>query len=417
MLATPTYTGKLAACHSHALVQSLWLLRDEGIDIDHLVLGENCHVDDARNVILREFMLSDCDSLIFLDADVGWRPSDLVKLIRHDKDVVAGIYPRRADNQDPFPVRMPEGPTFSHNGLVVANGASTGFMKIKRRVIEVLYEDNKHRRFAPAGEKPITIVFERTFEEGNRWSGDYDFCRKWQALGGLVHVDPEMLLMHEGTKEWTGSLGDYWRSLNNLASSEFYSAVSDLRNDKATGATWAALVNEFSSAYPAGPTLLAALYELALHADGPILETGSGLSTLVLALAAERTGNIVHSLEHDRGYYDESKALLKRHGINGSSKLLYAPLREYADDAVWYETPYGMAGDYALVFCDGPQRRFGRDGLFRFASDRIQRANVVADDADGGELTYLEEWAKDNHRFVKYIKGDGQRTFAICPKP
>jgi acetone carboxylase gamma subunit len=42
------------------------------------LLSGNCHVDDARNSVVREFLASDCTELVFIDADVSWEPETLV---------------------------------------------------------------------------------------------------------------------------------------------------------------------------------------------------------------------------------------------------------------------------------------------------------------------------------------------------
>lgn len=50
-------------------------------------------------------------------------------------------------------------------------------------------------------------------------------------------------------------------------------------------------------------------------ADGPILEWGSGLSTVLLGLAAQRQGNTVWSLEHDPLWAGRVASTLDRYGV------------------------------------------------------------------------------------------------------
>ena len=49
--------------------------------------------------------------------------------------------------------------------------------------------------------------------------------------------------------------------------------------------------------------LITELWHRAWHTRGPVLECGSGLSTLLLGIAAERQGYDVYSLEHDEAWH------------------------------------------------------------------------------------------------------------------
>src|SRR6185295_10761258 len=91
-----------------------------------------------------------------------------------------------------------------------------------------------------------------------------------------------------------------------------------------------------NEAFSAGPDFLGAAYRYA-RADGPILECGSGLSTILLGLAAQRRGGRVWSLEHDPVWVDRVRAVLEQLQIT-SVEVIPAPLRKY-DEYRWYETP------------------------------------------------------------------------------
>ncbi len=42
--------------------------------------------------------------------------------------------------------------------------------------------------------------------DGKWWGEDYAFCHKWQALGGQIWIDPDILFTHSGRNSWTASL-------------------------------------------------------------------------------------------------------------------------------------------------------------------------------------------------------------------
>jgi hypothetical protein len=80
-----------------------------------------------------------------------------------------------------------------------------------------------------------------------------------------------------------------------------------------------------------------AVLQCAWIARGPILECGSGLSTILLGLVAERTGNEVWSLEHDTFWVEKVSLTLKRHNIS-SVRLCQSDLRNYGA-YLWYDPP------------------------------------------------------------------------------
>jgi hypothetical protein len=107
-IATPSYTGKVDGSYNFSLLYSIQRMINEGIGFDHYLMAYNCHVDDARNAVLRDFLNSNCTDLVFIDADVGWEPEALIKLIKHDRDIVAGVYPKRANDEE-YPVHVAPG--------------------------------------------------------------------------------------------------------------------------------------------------------------------------------------------------------------------------------------------------------------------------------------------------------------------
>src|SRR5687767_1370041 len=93
-LAVAAYDG-LSAPFVHSLFSSQANIPHR---MDLEIFSGNCHVDDGRNRLVRDFLETDCEQLIFLDADVFWLDAELKKLIEHDADIVAGIYPMKNDD-------------------------------------------------------------------------------------------------------------------------------------------------------------------------------------------------------------------------------------------------------------------------------------------------------------------------------
>lgn len=419
-ITTPTYTGKVDHSYIGSLLNTLPLLAKEGIGYDFHLLSYNCHVDDSRNAILREFLESDCTDLVFIDADVSWEPESLVKLAKHDRDIVAGVYPKRAQHDLDFPVHVEPGVELwtDKDGLVEVSGAPTGFMKIKRSVVEKMCEANKHRRYTSKGlgpdDRPYTIVFERTYEEGSRWSGDYSFCRKWKKMGGKIHVDPEMKLSHMGEVEFTGTLGDHWKEKHGLAAEEkvqsFHKAIDALKAGDSSTDIFVTLSNNWGNPNSAQIDALVACYDLAKNSEGPILEAGSGLTTLIMAIA--NPGVQVHCMEHEPIWGSRIKYLLAIHDIKNVT-MHFGDLIE-TGRGKYYDTSTLPKENFSFVLCDGPPRKISNRSLL-FELAQIKDAVVLMDDADDDfALAPIRKWSKEQGREVKVL-GE-KRRFAISHK-
>lgn len=370
LIATQHGDGKVHAPFLQALVETLQSAPSMGWSVDFVIECGNCHVDDARNASVRQFLSTDCDYLLFIDADVGWTPKGIWQLMRHEGDVVCGVYPKKQEKED-YPVRFAPGGIFSVNGLIEVEGAPTGFMRISRRCIEKMVDAHRHRQFIGSdGGDPYTILFERTFEDGHRWSGDYEFCRKWRRMGGKIHVDPEISFSHEGLYEWKGSLGRFLKEKAGIVPEGFREAIASFPKTQA----FVDLFNANGESYGAPPTLLAAVY--LLSGEGKrVIEAGSGLTTLVAAAS----GAEVHSLEHDIRYYRRTLAWLEQLGLD--AHVHYAPLDP---ETGWYRVPE-LPENFDLAICDGPPREFGgRDHFWSLPG--IEKAIWIADDMTGSDL-------------------------------
>jgi hypothetical protein len=397
-IAIPVYDGKPEPQCQMSYLAGFRLLEDAGIGYNFIIEAANCHVDDARNGIVRSFMKSDCTDLIFIDADVGFDPQNLVRLMRYDADVVVGVYPKKEDPAS-FPVKPLEGERWiTPEGLVEVEGAPTGFMRIRRSAMGKLIEANKHRQFVGQGcdpdDVPYTIIFERTYEAGHRWSGDYAFCRKWRDMGGKIFVDPEMDFVHVGSREWGGRLGDYWRREAGHEPVRFVHAVERLKAGDPKPEDFVTLFDAWGNPWAGSPEFLIAAYTLAKRAKGPVLETGCGLTTLVMAAAGAK----VTALEHDLGWYRRVDKTLAKFGLEAD--IQYVALDKYDGWYLWEP-----AKDYALLLCDGPPRteNFGaRERVLTFP--QVQGADWIIDDAisvDGRPFTAFGE----------------ARKFVVAPKP
>lgn len=136
------------------------------------------------------------------------------------------------------------------------------------------------------------------------------------------------------------------------------------------------------------------LEEVARHATtttGPILECGSGLTTMLLGLLAGRRGVEVWSLEDQEEWHRHVAGMLKRHDISGVN-VCFSPLRAYESFA-WYTLPSRMPAHFSLVVCDGPGVSYAsRYGLLPLLGHRLSPGAVILVDDAVHMTEVLRQW-------------------------
>lgn len=135
------------------------------------------------------------------------------------------------------------------------------------------------------------------------------------------------------------------------------------------------------------------------HRPATVVEAGSGVTTVLLAEHAARTGATVVSLEHQPRFAEQTRRLLGEHGLRGRVDLRVVPLTEVGTPdgpARWYDTALPDRVDFALL--DGPPGAVGRaGGAYRLAPHLDPDGwTVWLDDADRpAEQEALAAWGRD----------------------
>lgn len=170
-----------------------------------------------------------------------------------------------------------------------------------------------------------------------------------------------------------------------------------------------------NEAYSADVEFLARSLERIAGGIGPVLECGSGLSTIVMGMVGRPGGVQIWSLEHDRGWADRVRVVLRRFAV-ANVHLVLAPLRDYGGFK-WYDAPWpSMPGGFRTVVCDGPPETTpgGRYGLIPVARSRLAPdAVVLVDDATGGiGLEVVRRWSREQGVRVE-LQATPRRGYAV----
>lgn len=236
-VATPMYGGLAHQRYIESIMTLMNHCRVESYNISFAFMGNESLITRARNALAHEFLKTPCTHLFFVDADIGFRSGDAIKMIKADKDIIAGVYPKKdinwpavaeaakagvpplelkgyagdfvvnVDHMPPEGLQVPTDQPFP-----VAN-AGTGMMLIKRRVFEELadkvpsYINNMtSQNMGLIHQEPIKEYFATSIDPKHNvlLSEDYHFCQLWKKHGGEVHIAPWADLTHNGTYEFAG---------------------------------------------------------------------------------------------------------------------------------------------------------------------------------------------------------------------
>jgi len=158
--------------------------------------------------------------------------------------------------------------------------------------------------------------------------------------------------------------------------------------------------------------------ELEARRPAVILECGSGLSTLVLARACERTGRgHVWSLESGAEFAEATREALAAYGLERLVTVVHAPLSEVeigGESWPWYDRSGLPGGPVELLVIDGPpaflreQARYPALPLlvpYLEKGCRILLDDAARPDERAAVARWLEEFPGLRHRYLELERG------------
>jgi predicted O-methyltransferase YrrM len=160
-------------------------------------------------------------------------------------------------------------------------------------------------------------------------------------------------------------------------------------------AVLADLIYGWGNSWSAQEEYLVCCIQHALNSSGPILECGSGLSTILIGVIAQRRGYQHWALEHNPKWARRVQRYLNRYNVD-SVKLCVKPLKDYGE-YLWYDPPVeSMPPSFEMVVCDGPpgKTKGGRYGLVPVIKEKLRPGCIILlDDASREqELAIAKKW-------------------------
>ncbi len=233
LVATPCYGGLVTQRYMQSICALLQYGGVRGWAVSVELLGYDSLIPRARNTLVATFLdHPDATHLMFIDADIGFQPEQVERMLAFDKEVVAGMYPLKLIDYDAGVVaRVQAGEALQAaqtryvgaldtealaravDGFAPGLYAGTGFMMIRRSALARMteaYPETRysacHDRQAPRLSANNYALFDGMIEPETReyLSEDYTFCHRWRAIGGTLWLDTRSQLMHVGAREFTG---------------------------------------------------------------------------------------------------------------------------------------------------------------------------------------------------------------------
>jgi len=232
-VATPCYVGQVHVKYMESVMALHQLLMQAGIGFEFFNIPFDSLIPRARNASITRFMASkDSTHLLFVDADIQFHPQSVLKMLKEDKDVIAGCYPKKAIDfeavkenysktenqveliQSAVKYAYNFKPQASHKierGVVEILDAPTGFLMVKKKVFRQMIAQypgmeyrNDVRAYQITPEDRFFDLFPSQVFDRRYLSEDYGFCRLWQKMGGTIFADLTVKLNHIGQFAYMG---------------------------------------------------------------------------------------------------------------------------------------------------------------------------------------------------------------------
>lgn len=212
MIATPAYGGQVTEKYLQSSLSLAFESTRMGLNVGFFTVTGESLITRARNNMLQTFIDSTYEQLLWIDADIGYDPVNVMRLVNSSHEVTAAPYALKTIDWDAVAGDTAETKQTSSRRFVVNQASEevdpggfsevmdvgTGFLCIKRSAIEKMieaYKDDYYFSDDPyvQGDRKRWLLFDTMLDgegENRRYlSEDYAFCRKWQNIGGKVYMD------------------------------------------------------------------------------------------------------------------------------------------------------------------------------------------------------------------------------------
>lgn len=211
-IALPCYGGQLYESFFVSMLKTINVFNKLGLNLCIDTLTNESLITRGRNSLVAKMMANETNPthLIFIDVDIAFDETAVIKLLLADKDIVGGLYPKKGLPIS-YVVNGIDKPK-RENKLLQVKHIGTGFMCIKKSVIEKMFKKYKKLKYKTnigLGEQyddyTYALFDTGIDEETNDYlSEDYTFCKRWAKMGGEIWAETSINLDHSGYYSFKG---------------------------------------------------------------------------------------------------------------------------------------------------------------------------------------------------------------------
>ena len=235
-IATPCFGGLVSQRYMQSILALTQFAASAGFDATLALLGHDSLITRSRNTLVSQFLATEqATHLLFIDADIGFEPGQVGRMLAFGEDFVAGAYPlktqdwsaaairRAATAQESFSAAplhyvgalRPGAERETRGAFATAIYVGGGFMLLTRKMIRRMVESYPQTRYlganaySNAAPTEAYALFDCLIdkESGTYVSEDFAFCQRWRDIGGKIWLDLEGRLIHVGAFDFRGDPG------------------------------------------------------------------------------------------------------------------------------------------------------------------------------------------------------------------
>ena len=235
VVATPCFGGQVSAPYAASLIKLQNHVRGyRDVSLKVVLKDGDALITRARASLVSQF-LDDLKAthLLFVDADIGFEPEQVIRLIECGAEMCAAVYPVKlidwekvratigSARPNPAASALKYVVEFDDPNAVIEQGgfvnvryAGTGFLMIRRAALERMCARYPQLRFgrdhsldaATASHNRFALFECMIAEDGTYLSEDFAFCKRWTDMGGEIWADLGSKLSHIGPMAFSGDL-------------------------------------------------------------------------------------------------------------------------------------------------------------------------------------------------------------------
>jgi len=253
VVGTPCFGGQVSSLYLASMLKLQGAVRSYTnirmkLELDD---GDALITRSRANLVARFLDDPAATHLLFIDADIGFEPDQVIRLLGHNADVSAAAYPIKRIDWDKVRRTIESGRPnprsaslhyvlevvdrdnmIPEDGFIRVRYAGTGFLMIKRAVLEAMCRRYPALQFGsdhcyadPLGESPHRFaLFDCLIDApgGVYLSEDFSFCKRWTDMGGEIWLDVQSRLDHVGPATFHGDLASQFANAAKHGGLEFH---------------------------------------------------------------------------------------------------------------------------------------------------------------------------------------------------